>query len=102
MDRVPLPWALPGATSRPTAADASERRTLEEYCTMWAQRHPVLALLAVAPMWSIYTSVAPSIALSKRSVRSGIQGYRFAGLIASTAMRELRRRRAASATNQER
>ncbi len=96
MDRVPLPWALPGAKGHSAGTDTSERRTTEEYCTTWAQRHPVLALLAVAPVWSIYSSVAPSIALSKRSVRSGTRGYKFGLLIATTAMHELRRRHATS------
>ena len=89
MAHIPFPWH----TSQSGDGPQAPRLTQEQYCTAWAQRHPVQALLAVAPLWSMYSSVAPSIALVRRSRTDGLRGYKIAALMTSTALRELRARR---------
>ena len=91
MTPIPLPWNRPDSGMDPSGAP---RHTRERYCIAWAQQHPMQALLLVAPIWAIYTIVAPSITLT-RGRADGLRGYMMPAKMVTATKRELQARRAA-------
>jgi hypothetical protein len=85
MARAPLPW-----NHSNSAGSGAPRYTLEQLCEMWAEQHPLLAILAVWWIWCVYTGVA-AIFLNGRNGRTdwrrASSGYRLGLLIGKTGVR---------------
>lgn len=97
MNREPIPRNSEFDQNPVNAGPYARSDTSEGHLVVFARNHPVLTLLAIYPVYAVFTAVAPAIALGSKDSEVGrarvAAGYNKPKQMAAVAWQELARRR---------